>query len=113
MSGLPNLFEMTHSRTSRCILWLLWVATLAAPFLGSKLPDGRYWFALLLVSGLTNLVLMAKILRPGMWKKELSRTTWLEKLGFGVKLMTYLFLILGLCLLMAAWCLRGLLFYRG
>ena len=103
---------MTHSRTSRCILWLLWVATLAGPFLGKKLPDDRYWLALLLVSGLTNLVLMATILRPGI-SKEFSRTTWLEKLGFVVKLVTSLFLVVGFCLLMAAWCLRGLLFYRG
>ena len=109
---MPILFEMTHSRTSRCILWLLWVATLAAPFLGKKLPDDRYWLALLLVSGVANVVLMAMILHPGL-SKEFSRTTWLEKLVFIVKLVTYLFLVLGLCLFMVAWCLRGLFYYRG
>ena len=103
---------MTPSPVSRGPLWLLWTATLAAPFLGRNLPGDREWFALLLVSGLANLVLMTMILRPGL-PKEFRRSTWQEKLGFILKGVTSLFLILGLCLIVVAWCFRGLLFYRG
>jgi len=101
---------MTHSTTSRGILWVLWTATLAAPFLGKKLPDDRYWLALLLGSGVANLILMAMILRPGM-SEEFRRSTWQEKLSFVVKLVTCLILIVGFCLVMAAWGLRRMLFY--
>jgi len=55
---------------------------------------------------------MTMILRPGL-PKEFRRSTWQEKLGFILKGVTSLFLILGLCLIVVAWCFRGLLFYRG